>query len=128
MTLAFPTATSGLISGSGLAMAKIMGSPFMLSTCSTVSTSGAESPRKRSAPATASGRSPVLPSGLVFSANHRLDDTLRVAAHDVLRAGRHDYLGAGHPRSADAIHDDTEVFEVLANDLEGVDQGRQHHD
>src|SRR5215218_5392917 len=59
--------------GIGLAMAKMIGSWFMLSTCSTVSTSGAESPRKRSAPATASARSPVLPSGLVFSANHRLD-------------------------------------------------------
>src|SRR5215218_8773330 len=73
MILAFPIATSGLISGSGLAMAKMMGSGFMLSTCSMVSTSGTESPRKRSVPATASERSPVLPSGFVFSANHRLD-------------------------------------------------------
>src|SRR5215218_955425 len=72
MTRALPFAISGLISGSGFAIAKTIGSSAIESKCSSVSTPGAESPRKRSAPTTASERSPVSPSELVFSAYQRL--------------------------------------------------------
>src|SRR5215210_1703965 len=68
------------------------------------------------------------PLGLVEVLATLVDDALRIAADDVFRAGGHDDLGAGHPRSADAVHDYTKVLHLLAHDLEGVDQGGQHHD
>ena len=110
----------------------------MLSTCSTVRTSGAERPRKRSVPATASERSPVLPSGFVFSANHRLDSlrssrpswTMPFESQPTmfLAPAAMMILAQATPEAPDAVDHDAEVLDLLADDLEGVDQGRHHHD
>ncbi len=61
-------AASGMISGTGLAMAKRMASRFMEATISGVTMPGAETPTKISAPFKASARVPVFPSRLVTSA------------------------------------------------------------
>src|ERR687890_387311 len=71
MMRARPSASSGVISGSGFAKAKTIGSLAIRSRCSVVSTPGTERPKKRSAPSITSQSSPVNPSGLVFSATQR---------------------------------------------------------
>ncbi len=58
-------AASGMISGTGLAMAKRMESLFMEATICGVTMPGAETPTKMSAPFMASAREPVRPSRLV---------------------------------------------------------------
>src|SRR5215218_428823 len=68
------------------------------------------------------------PLGLVEVLASLMHDALRVASDEVLHAcGYHD-LGACHPRSANTVHDYAEIFHLLADELEGVDQGGQHHD
>ena len=61
-------ASSGKISGVGLAQAKTIASFAMVFTISVVSTPGAETPMNTSAPRTISGKSPLQPLGLVTSA------------------------------------------------------------
>ena len=61
-------ASSGIISGTGLAMGKRMGSPAIERTISAVSSPGAETPTKRSAPTSASF-SPPRTVGRVRSAS-----------------------------------------------------------
>ncbi len=60
-------ARSGMISGTGFAMANIMASWFMEAAISLVTILGAETPMKMSAPFKASARVPVFPSRLVTS-------------------------------------------------------------
>src|SRR5919199_1921903 len=106
MILACPMATSGRISGSGLAMAKTMGSSFMLSRCSTVSTSGtAGTPL-----AVGVLGEPLL--RLVQPLASLVHDAPRVAADDVPDPGGEQNLGAGYPRSPDSVHDDPQVFHL----------------
>ena len=62
------SASSGMISGTGLAQAKTIGSAAIVRTMSWVSTPGAETPTKTSAPRTASASVPVTPSRLVHVA------------------------------------------------------------
>src|SRR5215216_1589547 len=68
------------------------------------------------------------PLGLIEILASLVDNALRVAADDVLRARCQDDLGARHPRGTDAVHDYAEALDLLAHDLEGVDQSPQHHD
>ena len=61
-------ATSGIISGTGLAIAKIMASLFIVLTISAETMFGAETPMKISAPTKASASFPFWPERLVTSA------------------------------------------------------------
>ena len=70
MTATCGAASSGRISGSGLAIAKTMGSRFIFLMSSTVIMFGPATPRNRSAPSIASLTEPLTPSRFVFSANH----------------------------------------------------------
>ena len=65
-------ARSGMISGVGFAIAKMIASLFMLCTISLLTQPAAEIPRKTSAPTIASASLPVLCSRLVISAISRL--------------------------------------------------------
>ena len=67
-TAACRAATSGSISGTGLAMAKTMLSGAIDATSASVRMFGADTPRKTSAPRMASESVPVTPSAFVFSA------------------------------------------------------------
>src|SRR5215211_2232217 len=67
------------------------------------------------------------PLGLVEVLAPLVNDALGVAADDILCARRHHDLGACYPRGADAVHDHAEALHLFSHDLEGVDQGRQHH-
>ena len=60
-------ARSGMISGTGLAMANTMASGFMEATISWETVPGADTPMKTSALFMASASVPVSPSGLVMS-------------------------------------------------------------
>ena len=62
------SASSGKISGVGLAQAKITGSAAMLFTISPVRQLGAEKPKNTSAPRTTSARAPCFFSGFVLAA------------------------------------------------------------
>ena len=69
MTAAPPAfASSGKISGVGLAQAKTMASLFMVFTISVVTVPGAETPMKTSAPTSMSAREPAFFSRFVTSA------------------------------------------------------------
>ena len=58
-------ASSGKISGVGLAQAKMTAPAFMVCTISLVTTPGADTPMNTSAPASTSAREPVRFSGFV---------------------------------------------------------------
>ena len=128
--------SSGVISGSGLAMAKMIGFFASFRTISLVNAPLEERPKRTSAPTTASSRvrqrgvdgEPLLvlvhPLAPAF-----VDDPLGVAHDQVFRTPeRHDEVGAGDGGSAGAVDDDPDVFDVLADDLQSVDERRRGDD
>src|ERR1700722_16147348 len=99
--------SSGVISGSGLAIAKMIGLAAMDLTMSRVTASLTERPKNASAPASASasGRGAAL-----------IDDPFGVAQNDVV-GGKSDgleQLGAGDAGGAGAIADQLGRFDVAA--------------
>ena len=52
----------------------------------------------------------------------------RVAADDVFNARGHHDLRASDARRADAVDDELDVLHLFADDLERVDQSREHDD
>src|SRR5207247_4228626 len=57
-----------------------------------------------------------------------MDDAVLVDTDDVADTTRLEDLDGGGAGGADTRHDHAEAPSVLANDLQGVEQGRQHDD
>src|SRR5262245_57151014 len=57
-----------------------------------------------------------------------IDRSLTVAADDLADAGAHENLGAGHARRAHAAEDHLQLFRLLIDDSERVDQRGEHDD
>ncbi len=125
-------ASSYLISGSGLAIAKTIGLSAIDFTISRVTMSADETPQKTSAPrmASASDRAFGVGGEELLVGVHPLrpaavDDAHRVHHQDVVVADAEALVepGAGDPRRAGAAEDHLHVADLLPDELEGVDQG-----
>jgi hypothetical protein len=80
MIRTYGSASSGSTSGLGLAIAKTIGSSFILPSASAGMIPGPERPMNRSMPSITSVGSPVSPSGLEFSAYQRFISDISPAA------------------------------------------------
>ena len=132
-------ASASLISGSGRARAKTMGSLAMLATISRVTSPPADSPMNTSAPLMTSARLPLTSWGPTRRAISDLAQSIPtgtvnpegpvpVADDNVIIPGHHQafgHAGAGH---AGAVNHHAHVLQVLAHQLEGVIEGSQHND
>ena len=116
-------------------MANTIGFLAIRRTSEAVIRPGPDTPMNTSAPSITSEMVPDLRSVLLFSANHCLaklrlsrpfeDGALAIAADDVLHARAHQDLGARDTGGTDAGDDDVEIFHLLVDDLERVDERRQ---
>ena len=141
-TAACRAAMSGSISGTGLAIAKTMLSGAIDSTSASVRMSGAETPRKTSAPRSASDSVPVTSSGLVLRRDPRVVRVLAgehvgpAPVHHPVDVGDDDVTGPGVQEELEdrragrtrAAHDEPHVLEPLADDAQRVAQRRQRDD
>src|ERR1043166_9000825 len=116
------SASSGMISGVGLASAMMSGFRPMRATMSGLCTPPAERPRKMSAPSMTSARLRSLVS-CVYGA-------FDIGNQDVLapRAERDEQIEAGERRSASAGGYDLDVGNALAAEFQSVAHRRRHDD
>ncbi len=130
-------ASSGVISGFGLASAKMIGWSAIVATISGLSTPAADSPRNTSAPTIASRRRALVgvlrEDGLVLV--HQLGATLpdqpgQVGHPDVLarQAELQQQAEAGQRGGAGAGGDELDLPDVLAGDLQRIQQRRADDD
>ena len=122
---------SGVISGSGLAIAKMMGLSAMPATISGVIESATESPKNTSAPLSASARECASVSTAwadfhwFIPCSRPLVDDAPGVAEDGLIVGQSqslDQLGTRHAPGAGAVDHDPGVLDLPSGELEGVDQ------
>lgn len=69
---------------------------------------------------------PVLDPVHVFGASLIQGPGL-IAADDILNSRSHHDLGARHTGSSHTTDDHLDIFHLLADDLERIDQGRKHN-
>ena len=143
MIRAYGSASSGVTSGVGLAIANTIASSAICASASAGMTRAPERPMNRSAPSMTSAGPPVRRSLLVVSANQRLigahravlvvgpvgrQRALGVAADDVVDAGGEQDLRHRDPGRAEADDQHVEVLDPLAGDLDRVEQRGEHDD
>ena len=132
-------ASSGKISGVGLARAKTSGFAFMLRIISWFTAPATDNPMKRSRPCIASASDPASYPALVIAAISFLiqfipfgptgvDDAGRVADDEVADADADEQLAHRDRARARAVDDDREILELAPGEAAGVDHSGQHDD
>src|SRR5215218_5530425 len=126
MIRTYGAASSGITSGVGFAITKTIATSFILPRDSGWMIPGPERPTKMSMPSITSSGAPWISSGFVVLALGR-ERALAVAADDLGDPGGEHHLAHRYPGGAEAYHQDPQLLDRFAGDLQGVEESRHRH-